>query len=84
MQFCAIVQKGEVYMDIRNLESVVLWKLCPTCTLGMVRETNDKVFTCNHSHCGAVFDFSALSDSMIAMLLQKEQKKLPGQLNNIK
>lgn len=71
-------------MDIRSLESVVLWKLCPTCTLGMVRETSEKVFSCNHSHCGAVFDFSALSDSMIVTLLQNEQTKLPGHLNKIK
>lgn len=69
------MKEGETYMDIGNLESVVLWKLCPTCTLGMVRETRDKVFTCTHSHCGAVFDFSSLSDTMIAMLLQKKQKK---------
>lgn len=71
-------KEGEADMDIRNLESVVLWKLCPTCTLGMVRETRDMVFTWNHSHCGAVFDFSALSDTTIAMLLQKGRKLPPG------
>ena len=74
MQSCVVVLEGETYMDIGNLESVVLWKLCPTCSLGMVRETKDKVFTCNHSHCGAVFDFSALSETTIAMLLQKNDR----------
>jgi hypothetical protein len=64
-------------MDIRKLESVVVFKLCPTCSIGMVRETSDKVFTCFHSHCGAVFDFSSLSDTMIAMLLQKEHWRTP-------
>ena len=73
------MQEGGTYMDIRNLESVVLWKLCPACTLGMVHETKDKVFTCNHSHCGAVFDFFALSDTMIATLLQRQQMMSSGE-----
>lgn len=66
-------------METRNLEAVLLWKLCPICTLGIVRETDDKVFMCNHSQCGAVFDFSAIPDMMIAMLLQREQNTPPGQ-----
>jgi ribosomal protein L37AE/L43A len=74
--------KGETCMAARDLEAVLLWKLCPSCTLGTVRETNDKVFRCNDSHCGAVFDFSAISDTMIAMLLQKEQNTPPGQQQN--
>jgi hypothetical protein len=65
-------------MDVKALESVVLWKLCPTCTIGMVREVHDRVFICNHSHCGAVFDYSTLSDSTISMLLQKERKSPEG------
>jgi ribosomal protein L37AE/L43A len=69
------VKDGDTNMDIKKLESVVVWKLCPNCSLGMVRETRDKVFVCSHSHCGAVFDFSSLSDTMIAMLLQKEHWK---------
>jgi Zn-finger nucleic acid-binding protein len=68
-------------MDVKTVESVVLWKLCPTCTVGMVHEAREKVFICNHSGCGAVFDLSALSDATISMLLQKERKTpgVPGQ-----
>ena len=38
-------------MDSRDLEAILLWKLCPACILGMVREIDDKVFICDHSQC---------------------------------
>lgn len=79
-----MARESETYMDIGNLKSVILWKLCPTCTLGMVRETKDKVFTCSHSHCGAVFDFSVLSDTMIEMLLQREGETAAGKQGTIR
>ncbi len=60
-------------MDISKLEAVIVGKVCPSCALGMVRETGCRVYTCNHSKCGAVFDFSPLTDGMIKMLLQKDK-----------
>ncbi len=62
-------------MDIGKLEAVIVQKICPTCALGMMRETENKVYRCSHSKCGAVFDFSPLTDGMIDMLLQKGGKQ---------
>ncbi len=62
-------------MDLKKLEAVVVTKICPACALGMVRETESRVYRCNYSQCGAVFDFSPLTDGMITMLLQKDGKQ---------
>ena len=60
-------------MDIRKIEAVVNRRICPKCELGMVRETEDRVYQCDHSQCGEVYDFSLLPEKMINMLLDQEQ-----------
>ncbi len=59
-------------VDIKQLEAVVVWKLCPKCAIGLVHETGKRVYRCDHARCAAVFDYSPFSDSMIDGLLQRK------------
>ena len=61
-------------VDIKHLEAVVVWKLCPKCAVGLVHETGKKVYRCDHASCAAVFDYSPFSDNMIDGLLQKKER----------
>jgi len=57
-------------MDIRKIEAIISCKVCPKCELGMVRETKRRMYRCDYSQCGEVYDFSLLSEKMITMLLE--------------
>lgn len=61
-------------MDIGKLDSIILRRLCPKCNLGRTRETVARVYVCDHSQCGEVFDFSVLTDSMLQLLLDTEKQ----------
>jgi hypothetical protein len=58
-------------MNMKKIEMILLHKLCPKCNIGMVQETGSRVYTCLHSRCGEVFDFSIFSDTMIREIIEK-------------
>ena len=60
-------------MDIGKIEAIIRSRVCPKCELGMVRETADRLYRCDHSQCGEVYDFSLLSEKMIGILLERKQ-----------
>ncbi len=60
-------------MDLSKLDSIIHKKVCPKCNLGMVRETATRVYTCDHSKCGTVYDFSCLTDGMLRLLLESKK-----------
>ncbi len=63
-------------MDLNRLEMIVVKKQCPKCDLGMVRETAARIYKCDRSQCGEIFDFSLLSDAMIDMLLDRKKTEV--------
>ena len=65
-------------MDLNKLDSIIHKKLCPKCNLGMVRETAARVYTCDHSKCGKVYDFSCITDGMLRLLLESGKPGVRG------
>jgi len=63
-------------MDIRKIDAVVNHKVCPKCERGLVRETEKRMYRCDYSHCGEVYDFSLLSEKMIGLLLGQERENM--------
>jgi len=63
-------------MDLKKIEAIVKRKVCPKCELGMVRETEDRLYRCDHSRCGEVYDLSLLTETMIVMLLNQDRENL--------
>lgn len=61
-------------MDLKKLETIVHVKCCPQCNVGMIKETAKRVYTCDYSKCGEVYDFSSLSESMIRALLDRHER----------
>jgi len=61
-------------MDLKKIEAIIKRKVCPKCELGMVRETEVRVYRCDHSQCGEVYDFSLLSEKMLDLLLGQKVK----------
>lgn len=61
-------------MDLKKLETIVHVKCCPHCNIGAVKETAKRVYTCDYSKCGEVYDFSFLSESMLRELLDRYER----------
>ncbi|HWR71993.1 MAG TPA: hypothetical protein VN604_02380 [Nitrospirota bacterium] len=61
-------------MDLKKLEAIIHVKRCPQCTIGSVKETATRVYTCDYPKCGEVYDFSSLSESMIRALLDRYER----------
>jgi ribosomal protein L37AE/L43A len=61
-------------MDLKKLETIIHVKSCPHCNIGIIKRTEERVYICDHPNCGAVYDFSSLSESMIRALLERYEQ----------
>ena len=61
-------------MDINHIKMVIGRKMCPSCGLGTIRKLNGNKYMCDYTKCNAVFDYSALSEPAIKMLLSDDKK----------
>lgn len=62
-------------MNHEKLKQIVLYKVCPTCSLGMVRDTGGRIYECMNSHCRAVFDCSYVHEDEIRKLSEDGEEK---------
>lgn len=65
-------------MNVKHIESIIRFKICPACSVGMTREIGHRVYQCGHTRCGETFDFSHISDSMIYELLERGKAAQPA------